>query len=315
MGSLDLPDQPDEASRVEHADADGVDRPIPKSREMPDPDERSRAYEAIRAYVSASTEEVSPDRGLDGTDQPSYWDEVSRYQKMWADHERRWPAKRSAADHSADPPGSYRSDSGFYLNPERHSEAVQAISGVREAEPVISAVVQAIEHENKYGGWLEGFERRLKGEDRLKEKVAEQVAVEPDKPSSEILRKLPDAIRFTCCLQPETYNRGYDDIKARMESLRYEMYQSTNWWEDPEYKGVNTRWVTAEGQRFEVQFHTPESYHAKQYVTHRAYERLRNPQISGKERHELEAFQREVSSRIQIPDGATDIPDFKKEGL
>ena len=44
-----------------------------------------------------------------------------------------------------------------------------------------------------------------------------------------------------------------------------------------EYKGINTRWVTQEGQRFEVQFHTSESFHAKQNVTHDAYERLRNP--------------------------------------
>jgi hypothetical protein len=46
------------------------------------------------------------------------------------------------------------------------------------------------------------------------------------------------------------------------------MYQSTNYWGDPEYKGINTRWITRQGQRFEVQFHTPESFHAKQQVTH-----------------------------------------------
>jgi len=64
-----------------------------------------------------------------------------------------------------------------------------------------------------------------------------------------------------------------------------------------------------------VQFHTPESFHARQYVTHGAYERTRNPLTSDAERAELEAFQREVSSRIQVPDRATDIPNFKKEGF
>ena len=68
------------------------------------------------------------------------------------------------------------------------------------------------------------------------------------------------------------------------------------------YKGINTRWVTQEGQRFEVQFHTPESFHAKQNVTHRAYERLRNLLTSDAERGELESFQREVSSRIELPE-------------
>jgi hypothetical protein len=48
------------------------------------------------------------------------------------------------------------------------------------------------------------------------------------------------------------------------------VYYSKNYWTDAEYKGINTRWVTAEGQRFEVQFHTPDSFHAKHQVTHLA---------------------------------------------
>jgi hypothetical protein len=93
------------------------------------------------------------------------------------------------------------------------------------------------------------------------------------------------------------------------------MYQSKNSWDAAEYKGINTRWVTQEGQRFEVQFHTPDSFHAKQYVTHGAYERIRNPLTTDTEREELEAFQREVCSRIQVPDGAAGIPSVKKEGF
>jgi hypothetical protein len=73
--------------------------------------------------------------------------------------------------------------------------------------------------------------------------------------------------------------------------------------------------VTADGQRFEVQFHTPESFHAKHHVTHLAYERIRDPTTSRAELRELHAFQREVCSRIQVPDGAADIPDYRKEGF
>ena len=63
-----------------------------------------------------------------------------------------------------------------------------------------------------------------------------------------------------------------------------------------------------------MQFHTPESFHAKQNVTHSAYERLRNFLTSDAERGELEAFQREVSSRIEVPDAALDVPEYKKKG-
>ena len=68
--------------------------------------------------------------------------------------------------------------------------------------------------------------------------------------------------------------RDSGTLKAGLKSAGYEMYYTKNSWSDAEYKGINTRWVTPEGQRFEVQFHTPESFHAKHEVTHKAYEHL-----------------------------------------
>ena len=307
MGSLDLPDQPDEPRRVERAD---TDQQTPKSRELPDPDERSRAYEATRAHVSAETAaEASPGRRPDGTGQrcegtgkPTYRDDVPRFLDMWADHQRRWPTfERPAVDRSADS--------------ERQAETADAIGRMRKAEPGFSADAQAIVQENEHGGWLAGFEHRLKGEGRLKEKITEKLEAEPRMTASGALREVADAIRFTYCFQPENYTRGYHDIKARFESSGYEMYYSKNWWTNPEYKGINTRWVAADGQRFEVQFHTPDSFHAKHFVTHDAYERIRDPATSRTELRELHAFQLAVSSRIQVPDGAADIPDYKKEGF
>ncbi|MGH3222854.1 MAG: hypothetical protein ACRDPY_29860, partial [Streptosporangiaceae bacterium] len=67
------------------------------------------------------------------------------------------------------------------------------------------------------------------------------------------------------------------DAAGAGRSRGYEMGFSHNWWTNPEYRGVNTRWVNQEGQRFEVQFHTPDSFHAKHHVTHAAYERIRDP--------------------------------------
>jgi hypothetical protein len=91
------------------------------------------------------------------------------------------------------------------------------------------------------------------------------------------------------------------------------IYSENHWRDDPEYKGVNTRWVTPEGQRFE-QFHTSESFHAKQQVTHGSYERLRNPLTLDDERGELQAFQRDVCSRIAVPEGAAAIPSYRRKG-
>jgi hypothetical protein len=90
------------------------------------------------------------------------------------------------------------------------------------------------------------------------------------------------------------------------------MHYAKNHWNDSQYKGINTRWLTPQGQLFEVQFHTAESYHAKQEVTHKAYERIRNPLTSRAEIAELEKFQQEVSSWIPAPDEALSISDIKK---
>ncbi len=304
--------------RAMQAGTGGADRDSRSSRELPDPDERGRAYEAARTHVSAETSaEASPGRQPDAGDQRSYWDEVPRFAAMWAKHEKRWPERaKAAADRSADPAGSYRSDGGFYLKPERHAQTIEAIRQVRQVEPTISADIRTTERENTYGCWLEGYKNRLKGEDRIKEKVAERLEGVPDKASAEIMREVPDAIRYTYCFEPsESYARGYYDLKERLESRGYEMYESRNSWDGTEYRGINTRWVTQQGQRFELQFHTLESYHAKEYVTHRAYERIRNPLTRDEERDELKEFQQEVCGHIQVPNGALDIPDFKKDGF
>jgi hypothetical protein len=134
----------------------------------------------------------------------------------------------------------------------------------------------------------------------------------PDKTPDEIVRQIPDAIRYTCCLDTADYSPGFAEVKEGLENCGYEMFYSKNYWSNPEYKGINTRWITPEGQRFEVQFHTLESFHAKHEVTHNAYERLRDPATSQHERIELRAFQQDVSSSIPIPLHAADIADFKR---
>jgi hypothetical protein len=58
-----------------------------------------------------------------------------------------------------------------------------------------------------------------------------------------------------------------------------------------------------------MQFHTPVSFEAKQ-ITHKAYERIRNPLTTEKESGELRDYQREVSSKIPTPIGAPDIPEY-----
>jgi len=218
-------------------------------------------------------------------------------------------------DRSRDPAGSWRGDGNQYLSPEQHARAKDEIINVREREAALTKQMGDVQRENSYGGWLEGLAHRRKGDDRLKEKIANELGITPAMKPADAISRLNDAIRYTFCFEPANYSDGYQDVKQRLEASEYQMVYSKNHWrDDPEYKGINTRWVTSDGQRFEVQFHTAESYEAKQHITHKSYERLRNPLTQDDERVELEAFQREVCLWIKVPGGADDILDYGTEG-
>lgn len=187
------------------------------------------------------------------------------------------------------------------------------IARVQQKEKIVTGHMTETQEENSCGGWLEGLKFARKGEERLKEKIADSLRIAPAKAPHEVVREIPDAIRYTFCFEPENYAEGYCDVQGRLQERGYRVIYSKNHWrDDPEYKGINTRWVTTDGQRFEVQFHTPESYHAKQEVTHSAYERIRNRLTGRNERRELEAFQREVCTWIRVPSDVTGISDYEE---
>jgi hypothetical protein len=261
-------------------------------------------------------EKTEPDRHADVAER-SFWSEVPRFLRAWADHVLRWPAERVAAavDRSRDPAGSWRGDGGQYLSPEQHAQVKEEIIRVRGKEKELTKHMGEVEHENDCGGWLEGLEHRRKGDHRLKEKIATELGITPVMRPADAINKLSDAIRYTFCFEPSSYSDGYRNVTERLEAREYRMVYSKNYWhDDPEYKGINTRWITPDGQRFEVQFHTAESHYAKQHITHKSYEQLRSPLTQDDERSELEAFQREVCLWINIPEGARDIPDYGTKG-
>jgi hypothetical protein len=162
------------------------------------------------------------------------------------------------------------------------------------------------------GARLVGLENCLKGEDRFKEKVAGNLALKPERAIGKETDAIPDALRYTCQFSAEIYVDGCRAATRELQGHGYQLVLRRNSWESLDYKGINTRWRTTEGQVFEVQFHTPESFEAKQ-LTHAAYERLRNPLTDKREMGELRQFQRQVSEQIPVPDMVNDIRDFSEK--
>jgi hypothetical protein len=238
------------------------------------------------------------------------WDAAAlELRQVWEAHEAKWPSPRASGQPSRpDASGAWRGGGDRYLDAQANAEVEPGCGRIREVgENVITPAMRAIEAEDP-DRHLIGLEHRLKGTERLKEKVAGALEEQPDLTPRQALSAVPDAIRFTFCYSEEQYTAGvYADLE-RLTVRGFELAKPLkNSWDSDQYKGINGQWrEPATRQLFEVQFHTQASFEAKQ-LSHAAYERIRNPQTSDAELRELEDFQRQVCAKVPIPPGGTEI--------
>jgi hypothetical protein len=157
---------------------------------------------------------------------------------------------------------------------------------------------------------LAGLDHRLKGKERLAEKVESDVQ-KKGHTVEQAISNVKDAIRYTFIYDEARYATGVLADCERLENAGFERFDRRNSWDHEEYKGINSRWRVPEThQPFEVQFHTHASLEAKE-ETHSAYERIRSVSVDDEEVALLHAYQREVTSKVPIPPGAADIPDYR----
>jgi hypothetical protein len=202
---------------------------------------------------------------------------------------------------------------GRHLTPEANETADRTLARLRAVEPDISATMKALEAQLP-GAALGGFENRLKTTDRFKERLAEWTEERPNRPPEVTAARIYDGVRYTFVLQPDQYAQGVRDACAKFADAGYEPRRIWNAWSQDQYRGINTRWRSpGSGPLVEVQFHTPQSFEAKQR-THDAYEKLMDPRTPTAEKERLERYQREVSATVEIPPGAPDIQDYPRKG-
>ena len=151
----------------------------------------------------------------------------------------------------------------------------------------------------------------LKSPDRFKEKLAKLTARYPERGSQQLASAIHDGIRYTFIFDPPHYVASVSAAEQKLAADGYQLQLRKPSWDDPDYKGVNSRWLDpGTGARFEVQFHTPESWEAKQ-LTHGIYEKLADPRTPAEQRSRLDDEQRRITARITIPEGATGIAHYR----
>lgn len=296
------PDQPTPTSRanqtVTDPDEDGV---------RPEPERQLAAHGEYRALTQRDYG-TAPDQWAEAVPElRGAWEKI---REKYQDEER---------DEPAPPPrdGSWHGKGGRRLDAAQNEEVDRGYAVIREVgRRAIIPGILAVEAEDPTR-CLAGLDKCFKGEDRLKEKVADEIRSAPGMTPSQALAAIPDAVRFTYVYSETTYTSGTRNDVQRLEARGFVQLERRNTWTSDQYKGINTRWREPEsGVIFEVQFHTQASLEAKE-LTHKAYERIRSmtgetPEAD-RETVELKEFQRSVNARIPIPPGVTDYEDYRPE--
>ena len=187
----------------------------------------------------------------------------------------------------------------------------------RYADHGLTPAMRRIEAQLNHGELAPETEKyALKGADRFKEKLARMISDEPDADPSELAARIIDGIRYTFQFPDEVYSAGVLETCNCLTSAGYEMYERKNAWADESksYKGINSTWMD-HGSRilFEVQMHTPTSLAAKQ-ESHDQYEIIESLSSTYGEKTRARERQDTIFAGVAIPDGAVDIPSYRKEG-
>jgi hypothetical protein len=259
-------------------------------------------------------------------DQGTYYDElraavdrdrwsavVTEFHQTWANYTRDHPAREPSPSRDQLDDGSWSGTGNRHLDQHANSAVDRGCDRVRETEETtITPAMRRIEAEDPTRH-LVGLEHRLKGPDRIKEKVAATLEVQPGLSAEQAMMLVKDQVRYTFQYGDSQYSDGVRSDITRLREAGFVLVELRNSWSQDEYKGINSRWrEPTTGQLFEVQFHTQISFEAKQ-LTHPVYEMLRTSTTSDDEARTLRSFQREVCRSIPVPPGATDILDHPKE--
>jgi hypothetical protein len=150
------------------------------------------------------------------------------------------------------------------------------LTDARQHEPKITNDLSNVT--GRFGGRMEGLEFKFKSPDSLQRKL---VTKSPDKGMTidQYGNYLSDALRYTSMFPPDKYVDGTRAVLADLNARGYRIVDVQNTWKpNAPYKGVNTNVRSPDGQLFELQFHTRQSFDVKM-EQHVLYEQERDPKL------------------------------------
>ena len=184
----------------------------------------------------------------------------------------------------------------------------EIIAYSQKIEPKITSDLTSIM--DKVGGKLVGLDFRLKSQSSLKRKIETEIA--DGFTHSQAVNKIRDAIRYTTVFKEKDFVTRYKAMQYLLAIKGYKTIVVKNTWKnDSAYKGVNTFIQNENGDVFEMQYHTQQSFDVKNGLLHKLYEKFRDLRTPIHEKEKLLLEMRKLSSKIKIPEGVEFIEDKK----
>lgn len=184
-----------------------------------------------------------------------------------------------------------------------------AYNKIIQKEPAITADLMKIS--NDTGIQMVGLEYRLKTKDSFLRKVGTKSENSLDlQRIKDTISTTDDVIRYTYQDNALSLADSYKNVAKALRDKEYEIVEVKNHWlnKGNPYNGINCTFRSPENQKFEIQFHTPESYGVKDRM-HKDYEAWRLLKASSPEAIALRQKMMEQSKGMEIP---ANIEEVKK---
>lgn len=181
---------------------------------------------------------------------------------------------------------------------------INAYNKIIANEPKITKDLQDISKVT--GTKMAGLEYRLKTKDSYLRKVATDSKNSIDeKIIDDTINGTNDVIRYTYQASADKLVDKYFEIEKCLADKEYKQIKLKNTWsiKNNPYKGINCNYISPTGQKFEIQYHTPESFELKNGEMHTLYEKWRIiTDKTSSEAVELSKKMTKLSIKLRYPD-------------
>ena len=152
---------------------------------------------------------------------------------------------------------------------------------------------------------LVGLEYRLKSKESYLRKINTKTKNSFDiQIINDAIDDTKDVIRYTFQAESKQLVDKYFEINEKLVDKGYRTLKVKNYWLDKgnPYNGVNCNYKDKRGIKFEIQYHTEDSFNLKNGLLHELYEKQRVLEVGSKEYVELKKEMEKLSSKLEVPE-------------